>query len=621
MTQNNNKLLKQFINTSKILNSEEYWNLFSSQDNVEDIMQYISPKREEWETQKEEKRECLYKFARKMKDAGVQICFLQAVIKYINNRLIVGAFYDYEHAIRYSCIAAAGLKDLEGLEKQEKEDFFDNLLTGIKYAGENGEKGYAYEGKEEIRRYAFLLTGELVKEIAERNFIINVDSIIKKIPNDNMVYFVSNSSVTKKEKEIYKRIDELLVKKCYASLVLLIDCLEQVFEGYILSNFIENAREDYKQISELREELTGNRVSAWGRLDVWNCSVRYRVTYEYYRDFELQEPKELKLEYRIDPENNKEIWMDNSKYNGVDYLGEIWQNLDGNKKIQDVMNNYLANWAERDISGSMTKNELEVQCFWHDEFPERGLEENIIKIKGCPCITHEKVKDMHIFTINPPKEETVQNCYWINNADSEAIKSILGKNGSGKTSTMMLMRYDGLEANAKEVLTKFFIVYKRGKNYYYSTNLREKEYDLKGDVLKKGKGNISKYRGQKNKVIYYSNVLQPYEERMELMASNTLDLSSQYIRDMEIGGLPRNKMIHTKGICDQEKEFRLKYKKDYNQDVLRQLYFLYDVSDRSESWMPDYVNRFENEYANEFVLMRCSLDEEDTEDKINGVSQ
>lgn len=613
MAGTNIELLKQFINTSETLNSEEYRKLFSTKNNVKDIMEYISPKKEEWIKKEEEKREYIKEFVHKLKNAGFQVCFLQAVIKYIEERLGTGnAFYVYEDAIRYSCIAAIGLKDLEDLKEQERENFFENLLTGIKYAGEKGEKGYAYEGKEEIRRYASLLTEELVKEIAERNFVMEVDSIIKKIPNDNMAFFVSNSCLKKEEREKYREIDRLLVKKCYVSLGILVDSLEQVFEGYILSGLTENTEENCQQIMELREERSGNRVRAWGRLDVWNCAVQYRAVYEYYIGYKLQKPKELNLEYRIDPMSGR----------------EIWQNLDGNKEIRDAMNAYLASWAERSSGDRKIENDLEVQCFWHDEIQERGIKENIIKVKGCPRIEHEKVEYKHIFTIDSPEKETVQKGYWVKNADFETVKSIhilLGKNGSGKTSTMRLLRYDGLEKNKKEGLPKFFIVYKRGKGYYYSTNLKEDEYELKGEVLEKGKRNISEYRGQKNKVIYYSNVLQPYEERTEPMASNTLDLTSQYIRDMEIGGLLKDIMIDTKGKHGANKEFRLNHKKNYNQEALRQLHFWYDIydkcntggkedagdaSDGKESWMPVFMKK------KNFVLIRCSLDEKNAKDII-----
>ena len=110
-------------------------------------------------------------------------------------------------------------------------------------------------------------------------------------------------------------------------------------------------------------------------------------------------------------------------------------------------------------------------------------------------------------------------------------------------------------------------------------------------------------------MIYYSNVLQPYEERTELMASNTVDISSQYIRDMEVAGLSRNDMIHTARIYGRDKEFRLRCKQNYNQDALRQLHFLYDTYNKKESWIPDYVKRF--------VLMRCDLDAVEAENKID----
>lgn len=629
MTRTNIELLKQFINSSETLNSEEYRKLFSTKDNVNDIMRNISPKKEEWEEKEEEKRKYLKEFVHKLKDAGLQICFLRAMIEYINDRRGAGSFfYDYEDAIRYSCIAAAGLKDLEDLEEQEREDFFDNLLTGIKYAGERGQKGYAYEGKEQIRRYVFLLTEELVKEIAERNFVIEADSIIRKIPNDNMAYFVSNSCLREEEKKRYEKIDKQLVKKCYASLEMLINSLEQIFEEYRLSNLKENDRGDWRQITELKEEDSGDRVNVWGRLDVWNGSVQYRIVYEFYSNYEQQKRKELNLEYRIDVEKDREIWSDIGEHNGVGYSGKIWQSLDENKEIRGVMDNYLANWAGRSIGDGKIKNDLEIQCFWHDEIQERGIKENIIEIKGCPHIKYEKVEYKHIFTIDPPEKETVQNRYWVKDNKAEAVKSIhilLGKNGSGKTSTMMLLRYDGLEKSDKEGLPKFLIVYKRGESYYYSTNLREDEYEIRGKVLEKGKRNISEYRGQKNRVIYYSNVLQPYEERTELMASNILDLSSQYIRDMEIGGLSKDEMMHTKGIYGVNREPRLKHKQSYNQDALRQLHFWYDIydecstenredagdaNDRKDNWMPAFMKK------KNFVLMRCSLDEKKAKDII-----
>lgn len=610
MAQTNMELLKQFLNVSEILDLNEYDKLFSSPDNVEDIMRYVSPTKEEWEKNREEKKKYLKEFTHRLNVTGFQIPFLKAVIIYISDRLATEAYFsDYEYAIRYSCIAAAGLKELKRLDATEREIFFENVLTGIRYAGEKGQRGYAYGGKDEIKRYAFLLTRELAKEIAERNFVLDADSIIKRITNDNMVYFVSKSCMMEKEKEKYRKIDGMFVKKCYASLELLADSLEQIFGEYVLSGFPEKEIKEWKHIIELHEKRMKSRVSVLGKLDVWKCSIQYRI---YYLQHSFNRLKRLDLEYRIDLENDKEVWRDIGKPKWPIYLGEISQNMGENEEIQEVMINYLADWAQRSISGSMTKKGLEVQCFWHDMIQGRDVGENIIRVKGCPYIAHKEVDNKHIFTIDPPEKKTVQNQYWINNADSEAIKSInilLGKNGSGKTSTMMMLRYDGLEANAKEILTKFFIVYKRGEDYFYSTNLGEEEYELKGDVLEKGKHNISEYRGQKNKVIYYSNVLQPYEERTELMASNTVDISSQYIRDMEVGGLSRNEMIHTDGIYDKDRKFRLRYKHNYNQDILRQLHFLYDIGNNKESWMPDYVKRF--------VLMRCDLDAKDPKNKID----
>lgn len=612
MQQTNIELLEKILDDSGIIFLSDCEELFSSPDNVEDIMKYVSSTKEEWESKKYANKAYLEYFTHKLYVLGFQILFLKAVIKYINDRLSNEPFFsDYEHAIRYSCIAAAGLKDLNELNVTEREVFFENLLTGIRFAGERGQKGYSYEGKEEIRRYAFLLTEGLVKEIAERNFLLNADSIIKKTTDDNMAYFVSFTCLTEKEKEKYRKIDNLLVQKCYASLALLADSLEQVFEEHMLSGFTKKETEEWQHVIELQGIDNEERVSIWANLAVWECSIKYRIFNRQYEDSNYKR-ESLYLEYKIDLENDKELWLDNKALLKCVYSGELSLDGDVNKEMKEMISHYLANWAHRSFSDNITQKELEVQCFWHDMIKERDVAENIIRVKGGPYVTHEKVDNKHIFTIDLPEKKTVLNQYRIKEAAYGAIKSInilLGRNGSGKTSTMMMLRYDGLEANKKKALTKFFIVYKRGEDYFYSTNLREEEYNLKGNVLKKGKQNISEYRGQKNKVIYYSNILQPYEERTELMASNIVDLSSQYIRDMEVVGLPRYEMIHIDEIHGKDREISLKHKRNHNQDVLRQLYFLCDTFDREESWMPKYVKRF--------VLMRCGLEALSKSHKIN----
>ncbi len=596
MKQIDTELLKRLIDNEEYLYFGEYKALFSDRYYVEDIMEYVSSVQAEHKENEKERKKYLQEFVRKLSVAGHQISFLRAVIIYIEDRLNrESLFSDYEHAIRYSCIAAAGLNDLEHLEENDKEKFFENLRIGIRYAGEKGQKGYAYNGKEEIRKYTFLLTGTLVKEIAVRNFVLDADSIIKKVSNNNMVYFVQNSCMKAEEKERYKKIDRLLVKKCYTSLGLLADSLEKVFEGYVLTNFTGEDMEGWQQIMELQERKSEDRVRVWGKLDVWKCSIYYKVVNEKH-GYYLTDKKVLELVFGINWDDEKEVWRDISNSNPLLFYTQS-EEADMGEIVCDVMN-YIASWAERSISDSVQEKGLEIICFWHDDIKERNVAENIVKIKGGFGIEHEREGNMHIFIVNLLQKNEEQNHYWIQNEDVETIKSInilLGRNGSGKTSTMMLLRYDGLEANAKEGVTKFFIVYKRGADCFYSTNLREAEYDIRGNILKKGKRNISEYRGQKNRVIYYSYVLQPYEEKTELMAPNTIDISNQYIRDMEIGNMSMEEMIHTDSIYGEKRKAFAQRKRDYNQDNIRQLQFLHDIGDKfdeKESWMPDYVKKF-----------------------------
>ncbi len=605
MRQKDMELLKRLIDKQYFLNNKEYLMLFSDRDNVENIMEYVSsfPAGEKDDrAQETEHKKYLREFIQKLSNAELQIPFLRAVILYIGDQMNKeSSFSDYERAIRYSCIAAAGLNDLVQLEKPERENFFENLWIGIYYAGEKGQRGHAYNGREEIRKYASLLTGNLVREIAVRNFILDADSIVKKVPNSNMVYFVQNSCMDKAEKKRYEKIDRLLVKKCYLSMGMLANSLEKVFEGYILTNFSGKNVTEWQQIMELQEKSSENRVRVWAKLDAWNGSIYYRVEYEKYTYYTKKE-KVLNIVFGIDWDTEMGTWRDirNASDEGV-YTG---------KTVDDVTN-YLAGWAERYISDPVSVQEkgLEVICFWHGEIQERNMGENTVKVKRCFDLAHEREDNKHIFHVTFQQEMEEQSHYWVKDEEAEAVKSInilLGKNGSGKTSTMLMLRYDGLEANEKEGVTKFFIVYKRGENCFYSTNLKEADYEIRGNLLKKGKGNISEYRGQKNRIIYYSYILQPYEEKTELMASNTIDLSNQYIRDMEIGGISMVEMIRAEGMYGVKQKALAQRKRDYNRDSIRHLQFLYDISYKiyeKESWMPKYVKQF--------VFLRCDLKSSD----------
>ena len=56
------------------------------------------------------------------------------------------------------------MKVLDECDDYEKK-FLDSVINGLKYAGEKGEKGYAFEGLATVRRYASCLSEQYIEEI------------------------------------------------------------------------------------------------------------------------------------------------------------------------------------------------------------------------------------------------------------------------------------------------------------------------------------------------------------------------------------------------------------------------------------------------------------------------
>ncbi len=604
-------LVKEFMDRPYIPEKhEQYEQLFANKDNIEKVFQSFS--RKGYDTKEERK------FAEKLEIYGLQIPFLKAVIAYLEERLEnQPQFSDYEKAVHYSCVAAAGLEDLSNLRQDEQSRFFDILLKGIRYAGERGDLGRAFHGKDEIRAYASFLHPEPVKRLVECNFILDADFISCNVNNGNLLFFVGQTSLAEEEKNAYRILERTFVNSCNNGVAVLMDLLEELYPSYqlnsILSSDIEKDSENEILMIRLTEEATGRQIEVWGKLEVWKGDIRFRVLSGLQNGMGIGTEEESFIveygiewtsqtyEWRIVEENSSDFWVweaDGSLRESKPFA-VLQSRLQSGKRMKA--------YAER-LDRAHGIGDMQIVCFWHAPMFDGKVKEKIISVeKGIELSCTQKDHFYQFHVCAAAETDNRSWGYYLKEKEDSAVKSLnilLGKNGQGKTSTMKLLRYDGVECAEEIPAAKYFIVYKRNERFYYSTNISEEDYGIEGDgVLQKGAQNISRYRRQKNRLVYFSNVLLPYAEDEKIQEVNWLNLSSQYIRDYEIAGTPVQQFFDgAYNMTSKEKRRILaKHKQNFNKDVLRQIQFLYD----------SYPVREKIDYVRKYIYLRCDLSEDE----------
>lgn len=411
---------------------------------------------------------------------------------------------DYSDSIRVlSCCSY--LMTLDELNTEGLDiSFFDSICHGLRMAGESDEIGYDFKGISTIEKNAELLPFEyLVRIFKHEEFIIdgNVDTYFRTKVVQRLI---KCSSVTEKEK--------MQLKFRYYYSYQLLKLLVRKFRNYFAT---KNSDYKYKLLEEVEREknIEINRDIFLFALQNDNDDILYikndrtlnGIFLSITPNTDIDNMSDYVFDMRIllDLETNKPfIKIDCSRgYKEDDlyiYLNDNWDEIsaDDLSKIDGILKKTL-------FLGMNVKTEnFEIICFHCKGV--NGLPERTVYFQNDFVISTSDENTINV-SVNESVRKMPEGFF---GKSIRNICAVIGKNGSGKSTVFKSILHTPIFGNNISDIAlsdeKYLIIYKIGKNYYYSKSDGIKiKYD--------NQINISEYSEPSNtNICYISNTFDPF---------------------------------------------------------------------------------------------------------------
>lgn len=418
-----------------------------------------------------------------------------------------GSFSDNEEAIELLCEFYP--KDIDLTENIDS--IVSAIFRHITNAGTPNDIGFAYMGIELIREYVCNLPIEIIDKLLQKYELYRI--INEKVYRHQIFTIIDNSIIDSKEKLKYKftYIDRLLLAN-YMN--------DNIFEKY--GNNESNLVPQYlswqidlsvKKIGVIKNSMTDNIYAYWTN----DCSAEHH--------FVLDEKVVIIISLDID---KKEIWIKHTekpnikikfKFTYNDWLLNDYDSKEAEQKLQDFV--FEVNNGEKEI----VYNHLTFSLVYLSNY--RGVSEQSVDFDH--KFTYDEVaKELRASSI---VSHVIPHFY---GQKVYSLSCIVGKNGTGKTSTVdflrgtffKLLRLIGEygvtckngyvreeDYEAYNILDKnceFFVVFNLGSLPYYLTNIEDVTVTIASPFRLYNYKSINEL----SKVVYFSNMLSVSQDNL-----------------------------------------------------------------------------------------------------------
>lgn len=409
-------------------------------------------------------------------------------------RLFYGKFHDNEEAIELLCEYYPKNIDLSN----ERDGIVNALFRHITNAGIPGDNGFAFKGIEIIEEYIGNLPKEIIELLLNKYELSNV--IYNKVYRRQIIYIIEHSLIPIEMKKIYKfhYIDSILLAN-----KMNIDLYDK-YRGNNSQPYYLSLQENFSQnqINVIKHKET-DKVRAY-----WTNNISGD------RAFKVDEKSvitiQLQISHRID-----QICIVNKK-NPVNKIYFLFKYFDW------TLDDYQSKETDQKLLNFIDKNNSEINY--------RSLTFALLYLNNFRGMNNQLIDFDHKFKYSSDTNKIEKSSidYVIPHFYSKNIYSltcIVGKNGTGKTSTIDFLRekffilinlvnsgnlscengvLKDVNNNILEENCEFLVVFYLGNEPYYLTNISNIE-NVSGISIKPFKK--YRYENELSKVAYFSNML------------------------------------------------------------------------------------------------------------------
>ncbi|MDG5855367.1 hypothetical protein [Clostridium beijerinckii] len=506
-----------------------------------------------------------------LKKLDVNIDIFKMVIKKHYN-IYNPSFNDYDDFIQYSFIIMKFISQ-EELVELNKEFFklddknikkevsyykalLSTIVYGMRYAGEYGDKGYSFHGMDKIREYSWCINNDKLIEILnyivyEGTYIINSNyRSIKELIDSSLRNIYMNSNELDYMRKFYK----FFYIDCYWLFEYITDLsydyISQL-DDYQNYSYITK-RNDMKidksgkiinrEILRKQESENGLELIVYESKDIENKVIRY-IAKEVKNSNDIKVIIEIEFKYLFDDNiqyiinfNNEEHKLGAKiKYNYDKTINSVFGQVTMNEKNYKNIYSFQEEIESHIKKMNVKKEVLEILYLYIDNmhgdknmnfrlpfnndyiFKTIGdKKKNSIKI----IITQnpDKSKLNGLFTVNEEFRSNILN-----------IHALLGRNGSGKTSIINLIRNSGMFGSDSEFdeETRYCLIFKMSSTIYWISNNNTIYVDENNEKIKIKKSEIENNKDFMNtSVMFFSNIVNLHDKKnINFNAINKNDFS------------------------------------------------------------------------------------------------
>ncbi|KRE71983.1 hypothetical protein ASL11_09405 [Paenibacillus sp. Soil750] len=438
-----------------------------------------------------------------LKDSYIEKLLYSGLVKFYNK--FYGSFSDNQEAIKLLCKFYPANDSL----LENKDDIVSALFRHVSNAGTSSDTGFAFRGIELIKENIGRLPIDVIDQLLQKYELYRI--INEKVYRHQVFTIIDNASMTEEEKQTYKF---------------------SYLDSLILANVMNS--DLYSKYGN-QEHLSRNYLSSTQTLKAGNIGLIFNdyleSTYAYWthqcsidRQFVVDGKEIIHIRLHIAQKQVSVAYLDMPRteirfeflYN--DWMLDQYRAMDANQKLLEFIN------GDHDEQADPQHHRLTFSLLFLHRY--RGLHKQLVDFD-------------HRFTYNTNTNElnSVLESPDISHFYGEKIYSlscIVGKNGTGKTSTVDFLRgtffkllhlideqqitcnqgyVKEIDYEAYGILdsgSEFFVVFHLGDQPYYLTNIIDATASAAKPFDSKTYTTVNKL----GKVVYFSNMLSVHQDNL-----------------------------------------------------------------------------------------------------------
>ncbi|WP_405081691.1 hypothetical protein ACI48J_03530 [Paenibacillus chitinolyticus] len=435
-----------------------------------------------------------------LNDPHIENLLYSGLVEFYKN--FYGSFYDNQEAIELLC----KFYPTDDSLLKNKDDIVHALFRHVSNAGTSSDSGFAFRGIELIKEYIGRLPIEVIDQLLQKYELYRI--INEKVYRHQVFTIIDNASISEEEKQIYKfsYLDSLVLANAMNG-----DLYEKYGnQGHLSRNYLYSEQTlKAGNIGLIVNNDLNSTYAYWTH----QCSIDQQFVVDgkaiIYMRLDIAQ-KQISVSYFDRPRT--EIHFE-SFYN--DWMLDRYLSKDANQKLLEFI------YGDHDAQVDSRHHRLTFSLLFLHRY--RGLHKQLVDFD-------------HRFTYNKITNEldSVSESRDISHFYGKQIYSfscIVGKNGTGKTSTVDFLRgtffrllhligeqqiscHQGYvsetDYEAYDILdsgSEFFVVFHIGDQPHYLTNIRDATASGAEPFGSESYTSVNKL----GKVVYFSNMLSVYQ--------------------------------------------------------------------------------------------------------------